>query len=260
MPSSLAAIKNERFAVDPRQPAYLHPGGSTAVGSNVEYRLGKLKETGVLKGVWLDYGCADGGYTAALTRYGAEKAVGVDPDRDRIEMAKAKGASDTVSFAWYDGQELPFEAESFNGVFLNEVLEHVLDEPATLAEIRRVLRPGGHLAVMSPNRWFPFEGHGMRVMGRDLGFPIPFLPWLPSRLAMRFMSARNYWPYELRNVVARSGLEIVSVSYVLPVFEVYPWLPQGLIRLYRRLMPVIERAPGLRKFGVSTFVLARRPV
>jgi hypothetical protein len=58
-----APVKNQRFAVDPRQPAYLHPGGSRAVGSNVEYRLGKLS-------VWLDYGCADGGYTAALTRFG----------------------------------------------------------------------------------------------------------------------------------------------------------------------------------------------
>jgi hypothetical protein len=44
---------------------------------------------------------------------------------------------------------------------------------------------------MSPNRWFPFEGHGMRFLGRDFGFPIPFLPWLPNALSSRVMTARN---------------------------------------------------------------------
>ena len=146
---------------------------------------------------------------------------------------------------------------SVDGVLLNEVLEHVADETATHCEIRRVLRPGGHLVVMSPNRWFPFEGHGMRFLGRDFGFPIPFLPWLPNALSSRVMTARNYWPHELRNIVAAAGFSIVSIDYVLPVFELYQWLPASFILAYRRLMPVIERTP-LRKFGVSTLVIAKR--
>jgi hypothetical protein len=72
------------------------------------------------------------------------------------------------------------------------------------------------------------------------------------------MAARNYWPHELRDTVAAAGFEVLKVDYVLPVFELYRWLPAGVISAYRRLMPRIERTP-LRKFGVSTLVVATRP-
>ena len=258
MSQQIHTRRNERFSPDNRQPGYLHPGGSTAVRSNVQYRLGKLKELGILKGVWLDCGCAEGGYTEALTSWGADRAIGVDPDYERVKEANLSKSSASNTFFCCSASELPFEDASFDGVFLNEVLEHVMDESATLREIRRVLRPKGYLAVMSPNRWFPFEGHGMEILGKKIAFPVPLLPWIPSKFAMPFMSARNYWPSELKNVIAQSGLEIVSTSYILPVFEVYPWLPPKIIQFYRKMMPYIERTP-LRKFGVSTFVLATRP-
>src|SRR4051812_45501937 len=75
------------------------------------------------------------------------------------------------SFFTIFGHQLRFEDQSFDGVLLNEVLEHIADEAASSSEIRRVLRPYGFLAAISPNRWFPFEGHGMRLFGHDLGFP-----------------------------------------------------------------------------------------
>ena len=42
---------------------------------------------------------------------------------------------------------------------MNEMFEHVADERWALAEILRVLKPGGILVLISPNRWFPIEGH-----------------------------------------------------------------------------------------------------
>jgi SAM-dependent methyltransferase len=246
-------------------PRYPHPGGSTAFGTNLAYRLGKLKDLGLLQGVWLDCGCADGGYTEALVAWGAKKAIGVDPEQSRIDQAVARkrvndgksGRSPDVTEYHCCTDDFPLPDASVDVALMNEVLEHVGDEAATLREIRRVLRPGGHLVVMSPNRWFPFEGHGMRLWGRDFGFPIPLLPWLPSSWSTRVMAARNYWPYELRDVVAAAGFEIQKVDYVLPVFELYRWMPAGAISAYRRLMPLIEKTP-LRKFGVSTLVVATR--
>lgn len=223
---------------------------------NVEYRLGKLHEMGLLKGFWLDCGCADGGYTQALVEWGVDRAIGIDPDPSRIRTAIARRQNVQVEY-YCCSTELPFPDMMFDGVLLNEVLEHVEDEAATLREIRRVLRPFGHLVVMSPNRWFPFEGHGIRVFGQSLGFPVPFVPWLPSRMTMRFMAARNYWPYELHEIVAASGLKILLVGYVLPVFEVYPWLPSAMIELYKKTIPWIEKTP-LKRFGVSTLVVATR--
>ena len=247
-------------------PRYPHPGGSTAVGSNLSYRLGKLNDLGLLKGVWLDCGCAEGSYTEALVAWGADKAIGVDPEPSRIDEAIArKLANDNLSNRQPDAvqyhccaEDFPLPDASVDGALLNEVLEHVGDEMATLREIWRVLRPGGHLVVMSPNRWFPFEGHGMSFLGRNFAFPIPLLPWLPSSWSSQVMAARNYWPSELRNIVAAAGFHIVKVDYVLPVFEVHRWLPESVSSTYRRLIPRIEKTP-LRKFGVSTFVLAIRP-
>ncbi|HZT05867.1 MAG TPA: class I SAM-dependent methyltransferase [Chloroflexota bacterium] len=244
-----------------RRPGHLAPGLSTAVGTNVTYRLGKLARHGVLGGVWLDCGCAEGGYSRALARMGAERVVGIDVETTRVSSARAMGSPAMVrpTYCCASAEELPFADESFDGVFLNEVFEHVADESRTLAEIRRVLRPGGVLALMSPNRWFPFEGHGMRLGGWELGFPVPIVPWVPMKLVRPFMHARNYWPGELRNLVSAAGFEIISTSSVFPVFEVYAWLPKRVIRAYQRALPTIERVPVLRRFGVSTCVLARRP-
>jgi SAM-dependent methyltransferase len=234
-------------------------GRSTGLAGNVEYRLGKIRDLGVLHGAWLDCGCAEGGYTIALARFGATSVVGVDPEAGRIEQARERAVGDErLSFVCSPAEAMPFAEGTFDGVLLNEVLEHVADEAATLGEIHRVLRPGGHLALMSPNRWFPFEGHGMKLGSRKLQMPIPLLPWLPSRVAGRFMRARNYWPHELEELVLAAGFEIVSTSSVFPVLEQYPWLPARLIPRFRRAVPRLERTPGLRRLGVSTLVLARK--
>ncbi len=51
----------------------------------------------------------------------------------------------------YDGTHLPFPDASFDRVFSSNVLEHVRDLPATLAECRRVLRPGGRMVHVMPS-------------------------------------------------------------------------------------------------------------
>jgi SAM-dependent methyltransferase len=243
-------------------PGRLGAGRSTATGTNVRYRLGKIRTAGLLRGAWLDCGCAEAGYTFAMPAFGAGWAIGVDLDPGRVAAAQRdpRAGSSVVRFAAASSEALPFRDGSFDGVFLNEVLEHVADEAHTLREVHRVLRPGGTLALMSPNRWFPFEGHGMRLPGRVIGVPVPLLPWLPRTLALRFMRARNYWPGELRRLVENAGLDVIAMSPVFPIFEVYPWLPGRVIRWYRGAMPWLESLPIVRRFGVSTCILARRHV
>ncbi len=111
----------------------IDPGGSTASQVNVEYRLGKIRACGILQGTWLDYGCAVGGYTLALTQWGADRVIGIDVEPERLSKAQARvQESSAVRFLCVSSDTLPFDAETFDAVLLNEVLEHVADEGQTL--------------------------------------------------------------------------------------------------------------------------------
>ena len=121
---------------DPQQ------GASTAYSFNVQYRIGRIAKY-LHCGEWLDYGCADGGYTNALLRSGAAAVTGVDVAPDRIEAARK--AHPDIPFSLVENEQLPFSDGSFDGVFMNEGIEHVTDEDRTLEEVYRVLRRGGPL-------------------------------------------------------------------------------------------------------------------
>ena len=60
-----------------------------------------------------------------------------------VEKAR-EGLGDSAEYQVTDVQELPFSDDSFDGVVANHMLYHVPDRPRALAEISRVLRPGGH--------------------------------------------------------------------------------------------------------------------
>jgi SAM-dependent methyltransferase len=231
------------------------PGRNTATPANVAYRVGRIAP--YLSGRWLDFGCAEGGYTAALLSNGAGSVVGVDVEEDRINEALARRIP-SGAFLTFDGSRLAFADGSFDGAFVNEVLEHVADEHDSLAEIRRVLRPGGYLILISPNRWFPIEGHAIS-MGRVRFGPVPLIPWLPERLTREWTEARNYWPRQLIRHARRAGFAVREVGFIWPVFEQYPWLPKAAIATYRRRLTQLDDVPGLRRFGISTLVVAVKP-
>ena len=181
---------------------------------------------------------------------------GVDVEAPRIVEAKARHL-DHASFTHFDGARLPFSDGTFDGAFVNEVLEHVDDEQAALSEVHRVLKSAAPVVVISPNRWFPLEGHVVHV-GRRIICPAPLVPWLPKRLTRTMTVARNYWPHELIREVRQAGYEIVEVGYIWPILEVYPWLPQALIHRYQRHVERLDDIAVLRKFGVSTLVVGRK--
>jgi SAM-dependent methyltransferase len=246
----------QRNALTPRR---LEPGLSTAGGGLVEYRIAKLERLGLVHGVWLDCGSCDGYYGAELRKQGATAVVASDVDEERVANAKRLWPGfEGLDFVTAAAEKMPFEDDTFDGVLLNEVLEHVIDQEQALREIHRVLAPGGHIAVFSPNRWFPFEGHGIRVGSRAVNIPIPLLPWLPGRLVWRFMRARNYWPRQLRDLVAETGFEVIHVDFAFPLLTKFRWLPSRGIQLYTRLIPTLEQTPVLRRFGISTLVVARK--
>ncbi len=111
----------------------------------------------------LDIGCGSGRHTAEAYRFDGITAIGVDRNRDDL-----KAARDRLEFhdrlkahgggAWCltaaDALALPFAGQAFDVVICSEVLEHIPDHRRAMAEIVRVLKPGGTLVVSVP-RWFP---------------------------------------------------------------------------------------------------------
>jgi SAM-dependent methyltransferase len=101
--------------------------------------------------VLLDAGCGPGTITAALAGI-VGKAVGVDIEPNAIaaaDLLAARSGSRNLTFARADMTALPFEDGMFDAVFFHAVLYHLNDEmlTRTLAEARRVLKPGGFVAT-----------------------------------------------------------------------------------------------------------------
>lgn len=102
----------------------------------------------------LDFGCGSGYGTARIAQT-CKRIVGIDIAAEAITYAQAKFKADNLQFARIepaDGQPLPFDDQSFDVVLSFQVIEHVPDVHRYLAEIRRVLRPGGLLVVATPDR------------------------------------------------------------------------------------------------------------
>jgi ubiquinone/menaquinone biosynthesis C-methylase UbiE len=94
----------------------------------------------------LDAGCGGGRYTVAWRLLGARRAIGVDISPSGIESARGRlvdAGMDRVIFEVGNVLKLPFEDNSFDIVFSNGVLHHTPDWKAGVAELVRVLKPGG---------------------------------------------------------------------------------------------------------------------
>ena len=97
----------------------------------------------------LDLGCGEGVFTAELADAGAT-AVGAEVAEAAI--ARARAAHPDLDFlpVPLDGP-LPFSDRAFDLVWASEVLEHIADTERWLAEVRRVLVPGGKLLLTTPS-------------------------------------------------------------------------------------------------------------
>ncbi len=112
----------------------------------------------------LDLGCGEGRHAIATYLSADVQVVGLDIALDDLRNAREKlapleaqltGADERrhFSLAAANALALPFADSTFDKIICSEVLEHIADYRAVLAEVRRVLRPGGQLCVSVPRRW-----------------------------------------------------------------------------------------------------------
>ena len=143
----------------------------------------------------LEVGCGVGAQSEILLRRFPDiKLTAIDLSEKQLSAAKVSLASlafakDRYELKQMSGEDLKFEAESFDGAFLCFVLEHVPDPRRVLSEVRRVLSPGGVVYITevlnssffldpySPNVWkywmafndYQYDQKGDPFMGAKLG-------------------------------------------------------------------------------------------
>jgi ubiquinone/menaquinone biosynthesis C-methylase UbiE len=199
----------------------------------------------------LDIGCGFGAYGLATEKRGAKISVGVDINREYIKRS-------ALSFlVLADAHVLPFRDSCFDIVLMVEVLEHLSHEVEALKEARRVLKKGGLLLLTVPNKFYPFETHGMKIscveMPNMLGIGIPLLSWMPSFVRERVERAKIYTQKQLINLLHKQGFMPMKVEYMMPPLDRLK--RRKLAVTFRRLLRKLE-ATWLKYFACHIIVVS----
>jgi GT2 family glycosyltransferase/SAM-dependent methyltransferase len=99
----------------------------------------------------LDLGSGEG-YGAFLLAHEARQVVGLDIALEAVAHASSKYAAANLSFLVASALAVPFKQGTFDAITCFEVIEHITDAARLLAEIKRVLRPGGIVLISTPNK------------------------------------------------------------------------------------------------------------
>jgi ubiquinone/menaquinone biosynthesis C-methylase UbiE len=164
---------------------------------------------------WIDVGCGSGAFTELLAlRLAPSDVQGIDPSEAQLAFARARPAASAATFQLGDAQALPFEPDSFDAAVMALVIFFVPDPAKGVAEMARVVRPGGTVAAYAwdmAGGGFPF--HPIQAELRAQGIA-PALP--PSIDAARTEALRALWTEAgLEEVETRA----ISVRRVFEDFE-----------------------------------------
>lgn len=210
--------------------------------------LAVVADYGFPAGQGLDLGCGDGKLMRILLEacQVSRSLVGVDIDPLETRDAAESGMYQRVHTV--PGDQIPEPDAAFDFVFSNSVLEHINDIEPVVAEVARLLRPGGSFLFTVPGAGFHDCLAG------------PLLPWSDRERYLatidRRCAHRRYWDEKLwAECLARHGLRVLAASEYLTGPEVRRW--ETLSRftagpLYAltggRMQPIeIQRALKLRR-------------
>jgi len=166
---------------------------------------------------WLDVGCGTGAFTGLLARHVAPAALhGIDPAEAQLAFARANPALAAAQFHEGDAQALPFPADQFDAAVMALVIFFVPDPARGVAEMARVVRPGG---IVTAYAWdmlgggFPFAPIRAELQAMGATPPAP-----PSIGADRMDALRALW--------ADAGLQAVApreiaVTRSFPDFDTF---------------------------------------
>ena len=154
---------------------------------------------------WIDIGCGNGAFTELLIeRCAPAEAQGIDPSEAQLAFARARPAAHMANFRQGDAMALPFSEDRFDAAVMALVLFFVPDPAKGVAEMMRVVCPGGTVA----NYVWDMLGGGVplepiQVEMRAMGVT-PLLP--PRSDASRMEALRDLW--------AGAGLDAIETREI----------------------------------------------
>ena len=141
---------------------------------------------------WMDVGCGNGAFTELLVDHCAPaRVLGVDPSEGQLSFARQRLPGRAVQFELGDAMALPAADQSFDAAVMALVIFFVPDPRRGVAEMARVVRPGGSVSAYAwdiLDRGFPFAAVQEEMAA--IGMP-PLLP--PSVEASRIAALRALW-------------------------------------------------------------------
>jgi ubiquinone/menaquinone biosynthesis C-methylase UbiE len=155
---------------------------------------------------WIDIGCGNGAFTELLAQRCAPREMhGIDPSDAQLEFARTRPGLKGATLSKGDAMALPYEADRFDAATMALVIFFVPDPKLGVAEMKRVVRPGGTIAayawdILNPGG-FPFRPVMEEVRAAGFTPPLP-----PSADISRFDAMRGLW--------AEAGLERVEVREI----------------------------------------------
>jgi SAM-dependent methyltransferase len=241
-PSTLAAERGE--------PSYVWRSGQ-------ERRLRMIANWANLKGTYfLEDGCGLGAYSSQILRRFTPHVEALDIEPERIKTAQEEVPHALVAAAEF----LPYPSNRFDAVLSNEVIEHVRDDQAALAEMVRVTKPGGRIVIFCPNRWYPFETHGYYWRGKYHFGNTPLINYLPDFLRDKLAPhVRAYTAGQLHTLINELPAKIVEHTRIFGGYDNIVARAPRLGNLLRTILYALESTP-MRFFGLShLLVLEKTP-
>lgn len=127
---------------------------------------------------WIDVGCGNGAFTELLVNRVAPRAIeGIDPADAQLAFARSRLTAHVAKFQKGDAMSLPYPKGHFEAAVMALVVFFVPDPPKGIAEMARVVQPGGIVAAYvwdMMNAGFPFNA--MQTEMKQMGIPPMYPP------------------------------------------------------------------------------------